>query len=68
MHAYLLWVAYGLVLAGAFFAALAGIGWFEYKRRILSAKVVSRQYGYLGVLVVMLGLLIGVSIEVLLLR
>lgn len=61
----LIWIAYGLVLVGSLFAAFVGIGLFEYQKRILTTKVAGRQYWYLGVLVAMIGLLIGISLELL---
>ncbi len=61
----LIWIAYGLILGGSLFAAIVGIGFFEYKKRILTAKVAGRQYWYLGALVAVIGLIIGISLELL---
>ena len=68
MQHHMLWVAYGLVLAGGFFTALVAIWLFEYRTRTLSAERAAHRYWYLGALVAGIGLLLGILVEMLLLQ
>ena len=68
MQRHLLWVVYGLVMAGGLCTALLAIGLFEYRMRTLSVQEAAQRYWYLGALVVGIGLLLGVLVEMLMLQ